>query len=272
MEEIICLRKADLTGVKAAVFDFDGTVSTLRCGWETVMEGVMTEQLAGSLPAAELRQRIRDYIDESTGLQTICQMEWLADSVRRLCGREPLDPWDYKDIYNARLLETVNVRVAALENGSAAPEDFLVPGSREFLELLARRGVRVFVASGTDDPDVRREAWLLGIAPLVSEIRGSQVRRKDNSKADVIRRILTGQNLSGSELMTVGDGKVEIALGREAGAAAIGIASDERRFGGHFNEKKLEKLTRAGADYIAADFTPLNRCFPNLYADKTALI
>ena len=264
MEEILCRRKADLSGVKAAVFDFDGTISTLRCGWEAVMEAVMTEQLAGSLPEEELKKRIRDYIDESTGIQTICQMEWLADRVRVLCGREPLDPWDYKDIYNARLLETVNARIASLENGAAQPSAFLVPGSREFLELLARRGVRIFVASGTDDPDVRREAGLLGIAPLVSEVRGSPVRRKDNSKKEVILRILSEQKLSGAELMVVGDGKVEISLGREAGAAAVGIASDERRFGGHFNDKKLEKLEKAGADYIAADFTALNARFPNL--------
>ena len=27
--------------VKVAIFDFDGTISTLRCGWEQVMEEIM---------------------------------------------------------------------------------------------------------------------------------------------------------------------------------------------------------------------------------------
>ena len=30
--------------IKAAIFDFDGTCSTLRCGWERVMEPLMLEE------------------------------------------------------------------------------------------------------------------------------------------------------------------------------------------------------------------------------------
>ena len=33
--------------VKAAIFDFDGTFSTLRCGWEKVMRKLMLELISG---------------------------------------------------------------------------------------------------------------------------------------------------------------------------------------------------------------------------------
>ena len=36
--------------IKAAIFDFDGTFSTLRCGWEKVMRKLMLELISGGKP------------------------------------------------------------------------------------------------------------------------------------------------------------------------------------------------------------------------------
>ena len=35
--------------LKAVLFDFDGTISTLRHGWEQTMESLMLEMIAGSM-------------------------------------------------------------------------------------------------------------------------------------------------------------------------------------------------------------------------------
>ena len=52
--------------VRAAVFDFDGTISTLRCGWEGVMGPMMLEFLSpGKAPDAALAEEVRRYIDEN---------------------------------------------------------------------------------------------------------------------------------------------------------------------------------------------------------------
>lgn len=242
---------------RAAVLDFDGTVSMLRCGWEAVMEKIMAEELADApMDAAARTTLIRRYIAESTGIQTIYQMEWLAGQVETLCGRKALDPWEYKDCYNAALMEVIESRLAELEAGGSR-ENWLVPGSREYLCLLKEAGVRIYIASGTDEEDVRREAALLGISDLTEEIHGAPHRRKDCSKEMVIREILRKGELHGRELLVAGDGRVEIELGREAGALTIGIASRELRPGNGMNLGKLQKLRKAGADYLAADFMPL---------------
>lgn len=247
--------------IRAAIFDFDGTISTLRCGWEGIMEKVMVDHLSGgSLDSEQLLSHIRRYIDESTGIQTIFQMEWLAGQVRTLCGREPLDPWEYKDLYNAALMRMVSERLEELAGG-ADPSRYLVPGSREYVKLLAQAGVSVYIASGTDEGDVRREAELLGIAPFAWEVRGAPHRRKDCSKEAVIRQIVETGGLSGQELLVVGDGKVEIRLGCGAGAVTVGIASQELRKEPGMNKRKLQKLQKAGARYIAADFMPLICCW-----------
>ena len=93
-----------LTTLDAAVFDFDGTLSSLRAGWEKVMEPLMVELIPGD--KEEVTALVRKYIDESTGIQTIFQMKWLAEQVTKL-GGAALDPWDYKDEYNRRLMERV---------------------------------------------------------------------------------------------------------------------------------------------------------------------
>ena len=249
---------AVLSPIRAAIFDFDGTISTLRCGWEAVMEKVMLNRLAPSgLPAEELLRRIRAYIDESAGIQTVYQMEWLAEQVRALCGTEPLDAWAYKDEYNDALLEMVNGRIRRLETGEADPSGFLVPGSLEYLRLLAQRGVELFIASGTDDADLQREAELLGVRGLATQVKGAPQRQKNCSKEAVIRVLTKNGRYRGRELLVAGDGKVEIRLGREAGAVTVGLATQELRAQDGFNPKKLLKLREAGADFIVPDFRPL---------------
>ena len=110
MEIVIKLTEAK-PAPKAVLFDFDGTISTLRYGWEKIMEPMMVGMIAGDTePSQELMGEVRDYIDQSTGIQTIYQMQWLADAVERH-GKNPgmpKDPWWYKNEYNKRLMVPVN--------------------------------------------------------------------------------------------------------------------------------------------------------------------
>lgn len=61
-----------LDRLDAAVFDFDGTLSKLRAGWEGVMEPLMCELIPGD--PDEVRALVKKYIDDSTGIQTIFQI------------------------------------------------------------------------------------------------------------------------------------------------------------------------------------------------------
>ena len=49
--------------IRAVLFDFDGTLSTLRSGWESVMRPFMLEMIAGEPGITdELRAEVDDYI------------------------------------------------------------------------------------------------------------------------------------------------------------------------------------------------------------------
>ncbi len=248
--------------IRHALFDHDGTISTLRQGWEQIMEPVMIRAILGGQHAdAALREKVRrhvaEYIDRSTGEQTIVQMQALVEMVRRfgcVLAEQILDAPGYKRIYDAALMEMVNHRVDDLRGGRRLVSDFTIEGAVAFLEALRARGVRLYLASGTDEEDVRREAELLGYAGLFEgRIYGSVGDVKRYSKRRVIEAIIRENHLGGGELAVFGDGPVEMRQARRTGGLAVGIASDEVHRSG-LNPEKRTRLIRAGAHLLLPDF------------------
>ena len=121
--------------VKAIVLDFDGTISTLRYGWEDVMQDMMTDYLG-----KQYSREISKYIENSAGIQTIFQMKWLKDKIESLFG-DSKDAWYYKDDYNRRLMIDVNRKIELIKNNKANKEDYLIAGSYEFL-IEAKTGLK----------------------------------------------------------------------------------------------------------------------------------
>ena len=255
--EILMELKSDRPPLKAALFDFDGTISTLRYGWEDIMKPLMLEMIAGSTAIDEsLYKEVSEYIDQSTGIQTIHQMRWLADAIQRY-GRNlsaSKDPWWYKQEYNRRLMEPVQIRKDSLLGSLKKPQDFLIKGSRELLEALKEKRIQIYVASGTDDPDVKEEADVLGVKGYFNGIFGAPPGKVDCSKEAVLRMLVEQNRLKGPEVAVIGDGKVEIALGREVGTITLGVASNEVKRCG-VNPIKRNKLIKAGAHAIVGDFS-----------------
>jgi phosphoglycolate phosphatase len=241
--------------VRHALFDFDGTLSLIREGWQGVMVPMMVELLRAT-PRAEddeqLERIVRAYVTRLTGKQTIYQMMRLAEEIAAR-GGEPLDPLAYKRLYHDRLLARIGERIAGLEAGRIDPDELMVPGSRAFLQALRARGVQLYLASGTDEPYVRHEAELLGIAPLFAGIYGAQDDYQNAEKHLVIARILQENALSGPEFAAFGDGYVEIEDTVRAGGIAIGVASNEAERRG-IDAWKRARLIEAGAHVIVPDF------------------
>lgn len=239
----------------AVLFDFDGTISTLRHGWEQVMRPLMLEMIDPEHPEdLELQREVDKYIDQSTGIQTIYQMEWLEQQVRQR-EKNPIvqDKWWYKQEYNRRLMAQVEQRIQQVESGAVPREQFLIRGSAALLQALKERNVALYVASGTDHEDVTREASVLGLKEFFTRIQGAPYHQMGCSKEEVLRHLVEEKGLRGQELTVIGDGKVEIALGKQLGARTLGVASDEER-GEGVSPEKMRRLRQAGADKIIGDF------------------
>ena len=268
MESICEGRTGDF---RYAVLDFDGTISLIREGWQGIMIPYFTDELAKApgakdIPYADIELKVREFVTLLTGKQTIYQCIQLAEEITAL-GGTPEDPQVYKDEYQRRLLVHIDERLQGLENGSIDPETLTVPGSYELLEMLIRHNVTPYLASGTDEVFVLREAKLLGVDKYFGEhIYGAQREYKTFSKKMVIERILRENNLSGEKLLGFGDGYVEIENVREVGGYAVGVPTNESERCG-IDEWKRERLIRAGANIIIPDYRNIEELeavlFPN---------
>lgn len=249
--------------VRFALFDFDGTLSLIREGWQAIMIPLMVEVLL-TTPRHEgeaaLTRHVEDLVGRTTGIQTIEQMVLLCREVQQR-GGDPQPALLYKGVFLQRLGAHISRRLAGLKDGSLSAETLSVPGARRILAGLRQRSVPCYLASGTDEIFVRDEAAALGLAPYFAGIYGARDDISNQSKKMVIARLLAENNLLGPELVTFGDGFVEIEDTKAAGGIAVGVASDEVHRQG-IDEWKRRRLIGAGADVIIPDF----RCAADLLA------
>ena len=252
-----------------AVLDFDGTISLIREGWQQIMTPYFADELCDTpagreMPYEQVERICREFITQTTGIQTIYQCIRLAELITEY-GGTPQDPQVYKDEYLRRLLQMIDDRLKGLENGTIDPETLTVPGSYALLEMLLSHGLTLYLASGTDEEYVRNEARLLRVDRYFNKhIYGAQREYRTFSKKLVIERILAENSISGAELIGFGDGYVEIENVREAGGFAIGAATNERERGG-IDEWKRERLIRAGANIIVPDYRDLGALEAQLF-------
>ncbi len=243
--------------IRHVLFDFDGTLSLIRQGWPEVMVPMFVEALPRrpGESADDVRAMVIDDIMTLNGKQTIYQMIQLADRIRER-GGEPREPLWYKHEYLRRLEAHIGARTSGLEKGTSSPDELLVHGARQLLEHLRERGLNLYLASGTDEYAVKREAELLDITRYFDgRIYGAVDDYKQFSKKMVIDRILRENSITGGPLLSFGDGYVEIENTKQAGGLAVAVASDEANNGsGRVDEWKRRRLLGVGADAVIPDF------------------
>lgn len=256
--------------VQHALFDFDGTLSLLREGWEGLMAPMMVRCICGATPATpEIKQAVSAYIDRSTGQLTLRQMEWLEETVKDYgLTTELKTAAEYKAIYVQMIRGKVAERQCLLQTGRASIEDLLVTGALEFLSGLIARGVHLYLASGTDHVDVVNEAQCLRLEGFFGpHIYGALDTCETNDKGRVIRRLIAENRLHGEELLVVGDGPVEIQEGAACSAITLGVATDEVQRRG-WNEKKVRRLVAAGANLLIPDFSQTSQLLAFLFSKE----
>ncbi len=241
---------------RVVLFDFDGTVSLIRSGWVEVMVPMMVEilqELATGESEAELGALVEDFVARLTGKQTIYQMIELARQVE-LRGATPLEPLRYKHLYLERLHRRIAHRLEELRRQEVSPEKYLVPGARALLEALHARGLKMYLASGTDQPYMRDEARLLDVDRYFDgRVYGALDDYQTFSKQILIQRIIASAECAGQDFLGFGDGYVEIENIKEVGGVAVGVATAEPECR-VVDEWKRQRLIGVGADFIIPNF------------------
>jgi rfaE bifunctional protein kinase chain/domain len=253
--------------IEHCIFDHDGTLSTLREGWERIMEPMMVQAILGSAHHGfdravvdRVAADVRGLIDHTTGIQTLVQMKRLVELVRQagyVNENEVLDEYAYKQIFNQELLRLIETRMVKLKSGELKPSDFQIKNAMLLLRELHRRGIKLYLVSGTDQEDVVSEAEAMGYADMFEgRIFGAIGDVTVEAKKLVVDQIIREYGLTGRQFATFGDGPVEMRETRKTGGLAIGVASDEVH-GIGWNQTKRSRLIKAGANLIVPDFGQL---------------
>jgi rfaE bifunctional protein kinase chain/domain len=252
--------------IRYGIFDNDGTISTMREGWDKIMAPMMVRIILGEMfryadesILANVTSRVEEFIDKTTGIQTLMQMKFLPELIKEF-GYVPedkiLDEHGYKEMYNIELMKLVRDREKKLLNGELQIEDLTIKNAIPFIQKLYNSGIKLYLTSGTDVGDARHEASVLGYDHLFEGgIYGAVGDVTKEAKKMVINSILdqAGKSEAGM-IVTFGDGPVEIRETHKRGGISVGIASDEQKRSG-LNKTKRTRLIKAGADIVIPDFS-----------------
>jgi phosphoglycolate phosphatase len=240
--------------LRVALFDFDGTVSLLRSGWQQIMIELINELVprVNGEEDADLARVAKDLVYRTNGLPTIFQMQAITDLVRAR-GGAAVNAVRYKCLFLDRLNERVQPRLAAMESQTVKPEAWQVPGVSKMLKEMCVRGIRCYLSSGSDHSAVRVEIAALGLDEYFAGVFGATADVEGSTKAALFKRLRQVQELKPNEVVTFGDGVEEIRLAKEGGGIAIGIARDETH-PERVDPDQRERLLAMGADVIIGDF------------------
>ncbi len=265
---------------KIMIFDLDGTISTLREGWDTAMHDMMLGAVLGDRAAVEsasvisgISERVNALIDHTAGIQTIMQMKELKDLITQMGFVEPEkieEPRAYKEQFAQVLTKLIESRVKAYRNGTLDAEAITIFGAIPFLEEMSSLQVNMFLVSGTDLSEIEKEAELVGFKDLFDGgIFGSIGDIHHDPKKVTFRRIREslGEDITPEQVVVFGDGPVEMREAKENGFIAVGLVSDEKRRKG-INMKKRARLVAGGADYLIPDFSWALALLFNIFPDS----
>ena len=243
------------TPPRLAAIDFDGTMSLIRIGWQHVMHGVMKDALSPVFPTPHsLDADIFGYIARSTGQPSIIQMAWVDEQVI-MHGGPARGAQHYLDQFSEALRSQIDANIATIHDEQSADAK-MIPGARAFLQLLKAHDVKIALVSGTEHHHLLRESAALRIAAYFDAgIFGPGPHDPGFTKGDAIERLCQHNHISGTALLSVGDGPVEIHAGKAIAGYSLAVASDER--GGGLDAAKREHLLAAGADAVVANFAHL---------------
>jgi phosphoglycolate phosphatase-like HAD superfamily hydrolase len=254
---------------RAALFDFDGTLSLIREGWSGIMAdiglNVLRERTRIAEPEAALRKHLEAEMLRLSGKPSLVQMEKIAEIVQARGGISP-----HPEVLLASFQEALQAitadRKRRLLSGIDPPEAWAVPGAHRLLKLLQSRKVELFLASGTELVHVLHEAELLQMTGYFpNRLFAPDGVKGAFHKGAVIDGLLRELHIAGRELIGFGDGYAETVEVKRVGGVAVGLASVAVGEQGR-NEMKREMLIDLGADAITRDYAEAEAMIDWLFA------
>jgi phosphoglycolate phosphatase len=201
---------------QAVIFDFDGTLAVLNIDFDEMRDQVSELMKHYSVGEELIEERyLLEIIDE------VYQILWKKNSS------------DAEEFYQEahRVLHEVEMR--------AAEEGRLLPGTEKALKNLRKKGIKVGIITRNCEDAVRK------VFPNIDEFCDVFISRNSVKKVkphpDHLSSAMKALNVSGEEMVMIGDHTIDIQAGKRVGMKTIGVLT---------GRTKREEFEKAGADYI----------------------
>ena len=209
-------KQDELRGVRAVVFDFDGTLAVLNIDFSS-MRGRVFELMRRYGVGEEL-------IEERYLLEII-------DEVYQLLWQK--DPSAAEAFYQKahQILHEIELK--------AAEEGRMLPGIEKTLRFLRRRGIKVGIVTRNCEEAVRKV--LPNIEEFCDVFASRDSIKKVKPDPEHLTSVMKALEVLGRDAVMVGDHPIDIQAGKRVGMKTIGVLT---------GRTKSEEFEKAGADYI----------------------
>ena len=215
--------RVQLQGIKAIIFDFDGTLALLNIDFSS------------------MRDRIFDLVRQAGIKESRIQEKYLLeiiDEVYEILRKEK--PSGAEGFYQEshQVLHEIEMK--------AAGEGRLIPGTENTLNNLRDEGIRIGIVTRNCEAAVRK------VFPDIEHYCDAFISRDsvENVKPhpDHLNTALEVLKVSGEEAMMVGDHTIDIQAGKRVGMKTVGVLT---------GRIKREEFEEAEADYILKDVSEI---------------
>ncbi len=248
-------KKPQISQVKCVVLDYDGTLTTLRKGWDKILSKYARQKInpGSSKTIPELEKRIRHLTDHAGGTtpkQLMSRLLKLIEDFGFVPKKDIKSIDDYALEYSVIFQSAIDKR---LENFHEHSESYVIHGVRPMLNFLRSQQTLNYVVTGSATNAVSNELVKLEMENHFIDVYGASLETVGNLKEDAIKEIMARHKLANSEILIIGDGSTEMRAAKRLELPTIGIASDEHK--GGLCRYKREMLLDLGAHIIIPDYT-----------------
>jgi phosphoglycolate phosphatase len=212
-------------GIRAIIFDFDGTLAVLNIDFS-----FMREQVFNLMSRYGVQEKT---VQEKYLLEVV-------DEVYQILHKK--SPSAAEAFYAESHLILHEVEMKAAERGR------LIPGTEATLEGLRRKGIKVGIITRNCEDAVRKVFPDIDHFCDIFVSRNSVKRVKPHP--DHLNYVMNSLKISGEESIMVGDHVTDIQAGMRVGMKSIGVLT------GRTTKEEFEK---AGADYVLKDVTEVSK-------------
>jgi phosphoglycolate phosphatase len=212
-------KQDQLRGIRAVVFDFDGTLAVLNIDFSEMRGQVFELMRKYGVNEEKIEER---YLLE------------IIDEVVQILNRKNTSTAEtfYQEAH--QILHEVELR--------AAEEGKLLPGVEAALKSLRSRGLKVGIVTRNCEEAVRKV--VPDIEAFCDVFVSRDLIKKVKPHPDQLTSVLKALHVTGEETVMVGDHTIDIQAGKRVGMRTIGVLT---------GRVKKEEFEKAGADYILRD-------------------